>query len=53
MGQPGLAGGLLQPIVRTAAYGRAGPRQVRDVNRALVTGTGGVTSEQVALILEA
>jgi acetyl-CoA acetyltransferase len=53
VGQPGLAGGLLQPIeAARQLMGRAGPRQVRDVNRALVTGTGGVMSEQVALILE-
>jgi len=52
-GQPGLAGGMLQPVeaVRQVA-GKADGRQVKDCDVALVTGTGGIMSEQSALILE-
>lgn len=53
VGQPGLAGGLLQPIeAARQIMGRGEARQVAKADRALVTGTGGVMSEQVALILE-
>ena len=52
-GQPGLAGGMLQPVeaVRQVA-GKADGRQVPDCDVALVTGTGGIMSEQSALVLE-
>jgi acetyl-CoA acetyltransferase len=52
-GQAGLAGGLSQ--VTEAArqvMGRAGERQLPKCDTAFVTGTGGVMSEQSALILQ-
>lgn len=51
-GQAGMAGGMSH-ICETARQimNRAGGRQVRRCNTGFVTGTGGVMSEQVALIL--
>jgi len=52
-GQAGLAGGMTQVVEAVRQIqGRAGERQVRDADRAYVSGTGGVMSEQAALILE-
>lgn len=53
MGQAGAAGGMTQ-VVEAARQlmGRADARQVGDCNRVYVSGTGGVMSEQSALILE-
>lgn len=51
-GQPGLAGGMSH--VTEAArqiQGRAGARQVKDLEFAFVNGNGGIMSEQVSLIL--
>lgn len=51
-GQPGLAGGMSH--VTEAArqlQGRAGERQVRDLEFAFVNGNGGIMSEQVSLLL--
>jgi acetyl-CoA acetyltransferase len=51
-GQPGLGGGMTQ--VTEAArqiMGRAGQRQVKDLEFAYVNGNGGFVSEQVSLIL--
>jgi acetyl-CoA acetyltransferase len=51
-GQPGLAGGMSH--VTEAArqvQGRAGDRQVKDLEFAFVNGNGGIMSEQVSLIL--
>lgn len=52
-GQPGAAGGMTQ-VVEAARQiqGRAGDRQLACHDLAYVTGTGGVMSEQGALILE-
>ena len=51
-GQPGMAGGA-QHVVDGArqVMGRAADAQVADCNTAFVSGTGGIMSEQVALIL--
>ncbi|HSG88538.1 MAG TPA: thiolase family protein [Pseudomonadales bacterium] len=52
-GQAGLAGGMVQ-VVEAARQlmGRGEARQVADCDRVFVTGTGGVMSEQSALVLE-
>jgi acetyl-CoA acetyltransferase len=53
-GQPGMAGGMSH--VTEAALqiqGRAGSRQVRDLEFAFVNGNGGIMSEQVSLVLGA
>lgn len=52
-GQAGLAGGMSQPIEAVRQImGIADGRQVPNCNTALVTGTGGIMSEQSAVILE-
>jgi acetyl-CoA acetyltransferase len=53
MGQAGAYGGMTQ-VVEAARQimGRAGERQVRDCGTVYVSGTGGVMSEQSALILQ-
>lgn len=53
MGQAGAAGGMTQ-VVEAARQlmGRAEQRQVRGCDTAYVSGTGGVMSEQVALVLQ-
>ena len=51
-GQPGLSGGMSQVVEATRQIqGRAGDRQLRRHESAYVTGTGGVMSEQSALVL--
>jgi hypothetical protein len=52
MGQAGAAGGMTQ-VVEAARQlmGRADGRQVTDCDTVYVSGTGGVMSEQSALIL--
>jgi acetyl-CoA acetyltransferase len=51
-GQPGLAGGMSHPIeAARQIMGRAEGRQVKRANHAYVSGTGGVMSEQGALVL--
>ena len=51
-GQAGAAGGLSQVIEAVSQIqGRAGDRQLRRHDTAYVTGTGGVMSEQCALVL--
>ena len=52
-GQAGLAGGMSQLIEGTRQImGRADERQIDVCNTALITGTGGIMSEQSAVILE-
>lgn len=52
-GQAGLAGGMTQVVEGAVqVMGRAGDRQVSRHDNALVTGTGGIMSEQSAIILE-
>jgi acetyl-CoA acetyltransferase len=53
MGQAGAAGGMTQ-VVEAARQlmGRAGERQVKTCDTVYVSGTGGVMSEQSALILQ-
>ena len=52
-GQPGLAGGMSQVVEAVRQIqGRGGDRQLARHDRAYVSGTGGVMSEQSALILE-
>ena len=52
-GQAGLAGGMTQVAEAVRQImGRAGDRQVSDCDAALVTGTGGIMSEQSAIVLE-
>ncbi|MCG3170129.1 MAG: hypothetical protein CALGDGBN_01667 [Pseudomonadales bacterium] len=52
-GQTGMAGGMHHVVDATRQImRRAGANQVRDCNRAFVTGNGGIMSEQVVLILE-
>ena len=52
-GQAGLAGGMSQVIEGTRQLmGRANERQLTRCDTALVTGTGGIMSEQSAVILE-
>ena len=49
----GMAGGMSQPVEGVRQImGRAEGRQVANCNTALVTGTGGIMSEQSAIILE-
>lgn len=51
-GQPALAGGMSHPIeAARQLMGRAGDRQVARADSAYVSGTGGVMSEQGALVL--
>ena len=51
-GQAGLAGGMSQVVEAVRQIqGRAGDRQLRRHDTAYVTGTGGVMSEQAALVL--
>jgi acetyl-CoA C-acetyltransferase len=51
-GQAGMAGGMHHVVDGARQImGRAGDAQVRDCNTAFVSGTGGIMSEQVALIL--
>jgi acetyl-CoA C-acetyltransferase len=52
-GQAGMAGGMHHVCdgVRQL-MGRAGAAQVRECNRAFVSGNGGIMSEQVALVLQ-
>lgn len=52
-GQPGAAGGMTQVVEAVRqVQGRAGERQLARHDLAYVTGTGGVMSEQSALVLE-
>lgn len=52
-GQAGLAGGMHHVCDATRQImGRAGAAQVRNCHRAIVSGNGGILSEQTALILE-
>lgn len=52
-GQAGMAGGMHHVVdAARQLMGRAGRTQVRDADRAFVAGTGGIMSEQVALVLE-
>lgn len=53
MGQAGAAGGMTQ-VVEAARQimGRGDDRQVRDCDTVYVSGTGGVMSEQIALVLQ-
>jgi acetyl-CoA acetyltransferase len=52
VGQAGLAGGMTQPVEGVRQImGRAGERQLRRCDTVYVSGTGGVMSEQAALIL--
>ncbi|MGE2692433.1 thiolase family protein [Mycolicibacterium pulveris] len=52
-GQAGLAGGMHHVCdAARQIMGRADAAQVRDCNRAFVSGNGGILSEQTALILE-
>jgi acetyl-CoA C-acetyltransferase len=51
-GQAGMAGGMHHVVDGARqVMGRSGEAQVRDCNVAFVTGSGGIMSEQVALIL--
>ena len=53
-GQPGIAGGMshVTEAVRQI-QGRAGERQIPDLDMAFVNGNGGILSEQVSLVLGA
>ena len=52
-GQAGNAGGMHHVCDATRQImGRAGSAQVRDCNRAFVSGNGGILSEQTTLVLE-
>jgi acetyl-CoA C-acetyltransferase len=52
-GQAGLAGGMTQVVEGALqVMGRGDERQVKQCDTALVTGTGGIMSEQSAIILE-
>jgi acetyl-CoA acetyltransferase len=52
-GQPGLAGGMSHIVEAVAQIqGRAGDRQLSRHDTAYVSGTGGVMSEQTAVLLE-
>jgi acetyl-CoA acetyltransferase len=52
VGQAGLAGGMTQPVEGVRQImGRAGDRQLGRCDTVYVSGTGGVMSEQAALIL--
>jgi len=51
-GQPGMAGGMHHVVdAARQVMGRSAKAQVADCNTAFVSGTGGIMSEQVALIL--
>jgi acetyl-CoA acetyltransferase len=51
-GQAGMAGGMHHVVDATRqVMGRAAAAQVADCNHAFVSGTGGIMSEQVALVL--
>ena len=51
-GQPGMAGGFTQVLEAVRQVrGTVGARQVRDCNIAYVSGTGGIMSEQNAMIV--
>jgi len=51
-GQAGMAGGMHHVVDGTRqVMGRSADAQVADCNTAFVSGTGGIMSEQVALIL--
>lgn len=53
MGQPGAAGGLTQVIEAVRqVQGRAGDRQLATADTVYVSGTGGIMSEQSAVILQ-
>ncbi|GLP74586.1 transporter [Mycobacterium antarcticum] len=52
-GQAGMAGGMHHVVdAARQVMGRSAAAQVRDCDVAFVTGTGGIMSEQVALVLE-
>ena len=52
-GQPGLAGGMSHVVEAVAQIqGRSGERQLRKHDLAYVSGTGGIMSEQTAVLLE-
>ena len=52
-GQAGLAGGMSHVVEAVRqVQGRAGDRQLSRHDNAYVTGTGGVMSEQAALVLQ-
>jgi acetyl-CoA acetyltransferase len=52
-GQPGLAGGMSQPLEAVRQIqGRAGERQLAGCDTVFASGTGGIMSEQTALILQ-
>jgi acetyl-CoA acetyltransferase len=52
-GQPGLAGGMSHVVEAVRQIQRrADERQLRRHNNAYVSGTGGVMSEQAALVLQ-
>jgi acetyl-CoA acetyltransferase len=51
-GQAGMAGGMHHVVdAARQVMGRAGQAQVADCQHAFVSGTGGIMSEQVALVL--
>jgi acetyl-CoA C-acetyltransferase len=51
-GQAGMAGGMHHVVdAARQVMGRAAAAQVANCHRAFVTGTGGIMSEQVALVL--
>lgn len=51
-GQAGMAGGMHHVVdAARQVMGRSAAAQVRDCDVAFVTGTGGIMSEQVALVL--
>ena len=51
-GQAGMAGGMHHVVdAARQVMGRAADAQVADCHTAFVTGTGGIMSEQVALVL--
>ena len=51
-GQAGMSGGMHHVVdAARQLMGRSGAAQVRDANTAFVAGTGGIMSEQVALVL--
>lgn len=53
MGQAGAAGGMTQVVEGARqVMGRGGERQVRCCDTAYVSGTGGIMSEQMALLLQ-
>ena len=52
-GQPGLAGGMSQPLEAVRQIqGRGGDRQLAKCDTAFASGTGGIMSEQTAIILQ-